>query len=87
MRGGDDDPVFVRYRADIWVEVASGGDIVGAVVDSTTMEEPLDVVGPDGSAVVGGRRAVAVEAAQTGEWPTWDFGSRPVAAEIEHEDR
>ena len=69
---------FVRYRADIWAEVSSDGEIATIVVDTDSMAQPLEVVGPGGDALEGQERADAIEAAQSQEWPSWDYGPSPV---------
>ena len=66
VRDGEDDPVFVRYRADIWVEVGPDGEIVAAVVESATMETPIEVLRLDGSPIGGAERADAIDAAGRG---------------------
>lgn len=73
------DSVFVRYGADIWVEVAADGEIVDVVVDSTGLTQPVEAVRTDLSPVAAEDRAAAIDAAQTGEWPSWDVGPSPVA--------
>ncbi len=70
--------VYVRYRADIWAEVSRDGEIVTVVVDVDSMADPLDVLIADGEPVDGKARAEAVEAAQSQEWPSWDYGASPV---------
>lgn len=71
--------VYVRYRADIWAEVARDGEIVTVVVDVDSMADPLDVLNADGEPVEGDDSADAIEAAQSQEWPSWDYGASPVA--------
>lgn len=73
-----DESVFVRYHVDVWAEVAADGEVVSAVVDSDMLAEPLDVVRADGSPVPSEGRATAIEAAESGLWPSWDFGASPV---------
>lgn len=70
--------VYVRYRADIWAEVSRDGEIVTVVVDVDSMADPLDVLSADGEPVEGDDRAGAIEAAQSQEWPSWDYGASPV---------
>ncbi len=70
--------VYVRYRADIWAEVSRDGEVVTVVVDVNSMADPLDVLSADGEPVDGEARADAIEAAQSQEWPTWDYGPSPV---------
>lgn len=70
--------VYVRYRADIWAEVSRDGEIVTVVVDVDSMADPLDVLSADGEPVGGDARADAIEAAQSQEWPSWDYGASPV---------
>jgi hypothetical protein len=71
-------PRFVRYRADIWAEVSSGGEIETVVVDTDSMAQPLDVVAAGGDLLEGQERADAIAAAQSQEWPSWDYGASPV---------
>lgn len=75
-----DEPVFVRYQADIWAEVAADGEVVAVIVDSATMAQPVEVVLSDRTAVTDAGRTAAVEAAQSGLWPSWDYGPSPVGA-------
>jgi hypothetical protein len=70
--------VYVRYRADIWAEVSRDGEIVTVVVDVDSMVDPLDVLSADGEPVDRKARADAIEAAQSQEWPTWDYGPSSV---------
>ena len=72
-------PLFVRYQSDIWVEVAPDGEVLTVVVDSSTMEDPVDIVRADASPVDHTERAAAINAAQTGLWPSWDFGETPTS--------
>jgi hypothetical protein len=81
----DDESVFVRYRADIWVEVATDGDVVAVVVDSAGLAQPVEAIRGDLSPVRAEDRASAVDAAQTGMWPSWDVGPSPAAAAAERE--
>lgn len=71
-------PIYVRYQADIWAEVAADGEVVAVVVDTDSTAEPVEVVGADGVRVEGRERAEAIEAAQSYEWPSWDYGPSPV---------
>lgn len=73
------DPVYVRYQADIWAEITDDGAVVAVVVDTDSMAAPVEVVRADRVPVAGRDRAAAVEAAQTEEWPSWDYGPSPVA--------
>lgn len=75
--------VYVRYRADIWAEVSRDGEIVTVVVDVDSMVDPLDVLSAEGEPVDGEVRADAIEAAQSQEWPTWDYGPSPVTREAD----
>lgn len=69
----------LRYRADIWVEVdTDAGDVVQVIVDESTMARPSAVL-------VSGREfapRAAMEAAEriadSSDWPSWDYGQRPV---------
>lgn len=85
MSARRDDSVFVRYRADIWVEVVADGDVVDAVVDSAGLAQPVESIRADLSPVTAEDRAAAVDAAQTGEWPSWDVGPGPMAAAAERD--
>lgn len=69
---------FVRYRADIWAEVTHDGEILSVVVDTDSMAHPIEVLGTDGEPAEGPERADAIQAAQSQEWPSWGYGSRPV---------
>lgn len=71
-------PIYVRYQADIWAEVAADGEVVAVVVDTDSTAEPVDVVDSDGLRVEGRERAEVIEAAQSYEWPSWDYGPSPV---------
>lgn len=73
--------VYVHYRADIWAEVSHDGEIVTVVVDVDSMAVPLGVLSADGAPVESEARADAIEAAQSQEWPTWDYGSSPITSE------
>lgn len=75
-----EEAVFVRYHADIWVEVSVEGEVVAVVVDSEAMAEPVAVVRADGSSVSVEKGAAAVGVAQAELWPSWDYGPRPVGA-------
>ena len=69
--------LYVRYRADIWVEVdADEEDVVNVVVDELTMVTPVDVVDSGGTAAAE-RRARALGIAESRDWPSWDYGPRP----------
>lgn len=72
------DVIYVRYQADIWAEIGTDGGVVAVVVDTDSMAEPVEVIRADRVPVVGRDRAEAVEAAQTDEWPSWDYGPSPV---------
>ncbi len=81
MSARRDDSVFVRYRADIWVEVAADGEVVDVVVDSAGLAQPVEAIRTGLSPLTAEDRAAAVDSAQTGEWPSWDVGPSPVAGE------
>ncbi len=68
---------FVRYLADIWVEVAPDGELVNVVVDVESMAEPTEAINADG-APPHDDFAIAIRAAQSGTWPSWNYGARPV---------
>ena len=69
--------LYLRYQADIWVEVDTDEeDVVTVVVDDSTMAAPVDVVGGD-AAVAGEHRTRAQEIAESRDWPSWDYGPRP----------
>lgn len=65
-RANDAQATFIRYQADISVQVAADEEIVSVVVDSGTMERLVQIVGPDGAAVHGFRRDATIAAAKTG---------------------
>lgn len=72
------DPIYVRYQADIWAEVAAEGEVVAVLVDTDSMAAPVEVVRADRVPIVGHYRAEVVEVAQSNEWPSWDYGPSPV---------
>lgn len=66
-------PLYVRFQADIWVEVDPADGIVAAVVlDQKSMERAVEVIDGAGDPVEGSDRA-KVEEWATGEWPSWDY--------------
>ena len=68
--------LYLRYQADIWVEVDTGEeDVVNVVVDELTMAMPVEVVDADGAAAA--ERARAQRIAESLDWPSWDYGPRP----------
>ncbi len=70
--------LYLRYRADIWVEVdGDEEDVMNVVVDDLTMATPLDVLDGDHSAVAAEDRARAQRIADSRDWPSWDYGPRP----------
>lgn len=71
---------FLRYRADIWVEVDFDElDVAAVVVDQATLVDPVEVVDARGSRVtVPGRPEEARRIADEIDWPSWDVGVRPV---------
>lgn len=74
MVTGEQPPLYVRFQADIWVEVDPADGIVTAVVvDQQSMERAVEVIDSAGEAVQGGDRAT-VEQWAAGEWPSWDYG-------------
>lgn len=73
------DPIYVRYQADIWAEVAADGEVIAVVVDTDSMAEPVEVMRADRVPIVGRDRAEVLEVAQSNEWPSWDYGPSPVA--------
>ena len=75
-------PVFVHYRADIWAEVSDDGEVVTVVVDADSMAYPLAVLGTDGEPIGGQASAAAIEAAQSQEWPSWDYRPSPVTTPL-----
>lgn len=71
--------LYLRYQADIWVEVdADEDDVVNVVVDELTMARPIDVLDGGGVAAGAASRARARRIADSRCWPSWDYGSRPV---------
>lgn len=76
---GDEMTLYLRYQADIWVEVdADEDDVVNVVVDELTMARPIDVLDGGGVAAAAESRARARRIADSRCWPSWDYGSRPV---------
>ncbi len=71
--------LYLRYQADIWVEVDTDGeDVVNVVVDELTMTMPIEVVDERGAVADAQRTAGALLIADSRCWPSWDYGSRPV---------
>ncbi|MDP9409495.1 MAG: hypothetical protein M3P70_03165 [Actinomycetota bacterium] len=71
--------LYLRYQADIWVEVDTDGeDVVNVVVDELTMATPVDVIDDGGAVAAAERGARARRIADSRCWPSWDYGSRPV---------
>lgn len=71
--------LYLRYQADIWVEVDTDEeDVVNVVVDELTMAVPVEVVDARGAGAGAAGRSRAQRIADSRCWPTWDYGSRPV---------
>jgi hypothetical protein len=71
--------LYLRYQADIWVEVdTEGEDVVRVVVDELSMATPMDAVDGDGVGASSQSSARARHIADSRCWPSWDYGSRPV---------
>lgn len=69
--------LYVKYQADIWVEVDTDEeDVVNVVVDELTMARPVDVLAGV-SAVASDQRTRAQAIAESRDWPSWDYGPRP----------
>jgi hypothetical protein len=69
----------VRYQADIWVEVdLDEDDVVRVVVDDQTMTVPVEVVDRGAAPAAAEGRARAQAIADSRDWPSWDYGPRPV---------
>jgi len=71
--------LFLRYQADIWVEVDTGEEeVVSVLVDDLTMATPVDVL--DDRDVDAGSQAkvLARHVADNRCWPSWNYGARPV---------
>lgn len=77
---GEEDHVslYVRYQADIWVEVdVDDDDVLSVVVDDLTMAEPVEVVDWRAAPVTAEGRALAQAIVDSCDWPSWDYGPRP----------
>lgn len=73
MVTGEQPPLYVRFQADIWVEVDPADGIVTAVVvDQQSMERAVEVIDSAGEDVQGRDRDEA-ELWAAGEWPSWDY--------------
>lgn len=71
--------LYLRYQADIWVEVdMEGEDVVSVVVDELSMARPIDAVDGDGAGAGSQSSTRARHIADSRCWPSWDYGSRPV---------
>jgi hypothetical protein len=71
--------LYLRYQADIWVEVDENeDDVVNVIVDELTMARPIDVLDVGGAVAAGESTAAAQRIADSRCWPSWDYGSRPV---------
>jgi hypothetical protein len=70
--------LYLRYQADIWVEVDTEvEDVVNVVVDDLTLSTPVDVVDGRGEVAEGERRSQVQRIADSRDWPSWDYGGRP----------
>lgn len=70
--------LYVKYQADIWVEVdAHEDDVVHVVVDELSMATAIEVVDDLGGKVSAYDRTEAVRIAESRDWPSWDYGPRP----------
>jgi len=71
--------LHLRYRADIWVEVdTAANDVVRVVVDETSMARPNAVLVGGGALAPPATREAAERIADGSEWPSWDYGQKPV---------
>ena len=71
--------LYLRYQVDIWVEVdTEDEDVVNVVVDELTLATPADVVDRSGVAAGTEHRTRAQRIADSRDWPSWDYGSRPL---------
>jgi hypothetical protein len=71
--------VYLRYQADIWVEIdIEAEDVVNVVVDESTMAGPTDVIDGGGGAAAVENRTRAQRIADLACWPSWDYGPPPV---------
>lgn len=78
LRSGDEMTLYLRYRADIWVEVdTEEEDVVSVLVDDLTMATPVTVVDGDGGDAGWVSSIRARHIADTCCWPSWDYGSHP----------
>jgi hypothetical protein len=78
-RRGDAMTVYLRYQADIWVEIdTEAEDVVNVVVDDSTMVGPVDVVDDGGVSAGAENRTRAQRIADSSCWPSWDYGPPPV---------
>ena len=71
--------LFLRYQADIWVEVDTDEeDVVSVIVDDRTMATPVDVLDDRGVDAGSQISVLARHVADSRCWPSWDYGLRPV---------
>ncbi|MGQ0431316.1 MAG: hypothetical protein ACT452_02780 [Microthrixaceae bacterium] len=69
--------VYLKYQADIWVEVdTSSQEVSEAVVDESSMAHPVEARLSTGVDVASAMQ-LAEEIANGIEWPSWDY--RPTA--------
>lgn len=70
--------LYLKYQADIWVEVDTDAkDVLSVVVDDRTMANPVAVVDRGDTKVAEERRTRAQAIADACDWPSWDYGSGP----------
>jgi hypothetical protein len=70
--------LYLKYRADIWVEVdPDAEDIMRVVVDDRMMANPVTVVNRNEGIVAEEPRTRARAIADAFDWPSWDYGTRP----------
>lgn len=70
--------LYLRYQADIWVEVdMDAEDVLSVVVDDSTLASPVAVVDTSDATVAEERRTRAQAIADACDWPSWDYGTGP----------
>jgi hypothetical protein len=72
--------VYLRYRADVWVEVDLEEGYVDAVtVDDASLLQPVEAIDASGVLLADAQVAARVrQIADVSEWPSWDFGEPPL---------
>ena len=71
--------LHLRYQADIWVEVdTTAADVLQVVVDQASMTRPSAILIRSGEFAPRAAQEAAERIADRSEWPSWDYGHKPV---------